>query len=178
MTTPTPGSDPNYPQGGAPQGQPGWGAPQQPGYNPAPQYSGAPAGYGTGQRPSQVTTAAIIGIVIGGLGCLGGLFALAVLGLLFALNPLLGIFALLQIVVAVVVLIGGIQAVRGQSPKLLVLGCYASIAVQLIYVILSAVSGYGFSFLGLIGFILPIVIVVLLRQPQAKEYYASRGMAY
>ena len=38
MSSPTPGSDPNYPQGTAPQGQPGWGAPQQPppGYTPAP----------------------------------------------------------------------------------------------------------------------------------------------
>ena len=24
MSSPTPGSDPNYPQGAAPQGQPGW----------------------------------------------------------------------------------------------------------------------------------------------------------
>ena len=181
MSSPTPGSDPNYPQGGAPQGQPGWGAPQQPpgGYNPAPQYSGSPAGYGAGAaRPSQVTAAAIIGIVIGGLGCLGGLIALTGLGVVFAFDAVLGLLALLSLAAAVVILIGGIQAIRGQSPRLLLLGSYASIVIQLLYLIWALVSGWGFVWTGLLGFILPVVIVFLLRQPQAKEYYASRGIAY
>lgn len=48
MSSPTPGSDHNYPQGGAPQGQPGWSASPPPGYappgyGPAPTYAG-PAG--------------------------------------------------------------------------------------------------------------------------------------
>jgi uncharacterized membrane protein YhaH (DUF805 family) len=43
MTSPT-GSDQNYPQGGAPGGQPGWGTPAPGGYSPAPSYAGAPAG--------------------------------------------------------------------------------------------------------------------------------------
>ena len=174
MSTPMPGNDPNYTQGGAPQqGQPGWGAPQPYG---AP---GSPAGYGGGAaRPSQVTAAAIIGIVIGGLGTLFGLLALAVIGVVFAINALLGIFALLSIAAAVVVLVGGIQVLRGQSPKLLLLGSYASIGIQLLYLILSLVSDYGFSFSALLGFILPVVIVVLLMQPQSKQYFASQGMAY
>ena len=61
MSSPTPGSDPNYPQGGAPQDQPGWNSPQGPGQaygGPAPSYSGAPAGHG-GQRPGMVTAAGI-----------------------------------------------------------------------------------------------------------------------
>src|SRR3954452_8013799 len=82
MSTPTPG--PDFSKGGAPQGQPGWGAPQQqpyeqpgyqqqpPGYQPAPSYSGGPAGYGApaAKRPGAVTAAAVIGVVIGGLGTL------------------------------------------------------------------------------------------------------------
>ena len=40
MSNPTPGSDPNQPQGG--QGQPGYGAPQQPGYGAPQQGYGAP----------------------------------------------------------------------------------------------------------------------------------------
>jgi hypothetical protein len=182
MTTPTPGSDPNYPQGGAPQGQPGWGSPQGQGYGNAPQSYGAPgspAGYGAGaQRPSQVTAAAIIGIVIGGLGTLFGLLSLIGIGLVFAFDPILGLLALLSIATAVVVLIGGIQAIQGKSPKLLLLGSYASIAVQLLYLIWSLVSGWGFVFTGLLGFILPAIIVFLLLQPQSKQYYASRGIQY
>ena len=148
---------------------------------PAPGYPAAPAGYGgpaSGARPGMVTAAAIIGIVIGGLGSLFGLLGLLVLSSLFAFTPLLGIFALLSLAAAVVVLIGGIQAIRGQSPRLLLLGCYASIAIQLIYLIIAVASGYGFAFSGLLGCVLPIVTVGLLLQPQSKQYYASRGQSY
>jgi uncharacterized membrane protein YhaH (DUF805 family) len=52
MSSPSSGSDPNYPQGGASQGQPGWGAPQPPGY-PPPSYGAAPAYSGNaGGTPS------------------------------------------------------------------------------------------------------------------------------
>ncbi|MGZ4506949.1 MAG: hypothetical protein ACXVX8_13625 [Blastococcus sp.] len=177
MSSPT-GPEQNYPQGGAPEGQPSWGAPEQPtqGYTPAPSYSGAPAGYGapTAQRPGMVTAAAVIGIVIGALGVLG-LFAI---GLYFAFNVVLGLLSLLSVVAAVVTLVGGIQAIQGKSPRLLVLGSYASVGVQLLTFIWALVSGYGFVFLGLLGLILPGLIVFLLMQPQSKQYYASRGITY
>ena len=189
MSSPTPGSDPNSPQGGAPQGQPGWSAPQgQPGWNapqgpaqgsqgygPAPSYSGSPAGYGGGgQRPGMVTAAAIIGIVIGALGILS-IFAV---GVLFAFDTILGLLTLLSFAVAVVVLVGGIQAIQGKSPQLLLMGSYASIGVQLLTLIWAAISGYGFLFTGLLGFILPGIIVFLLLNPQSKQFYASRGISY
>jgi hypothetical protein len=177
MSSPTPGSDPNYPQGGAPQGQPGWGTPPPPeqGYTPAPSYSAPPAGYGaTGQRPGMVTAAAIIGIVVGALGILG-LFSI---GLYFAFDAVLGILSLLSVAAAVVTLIGGIQAIQNKSPRLLLLGSYASIGVQLLTLIWAAVSGWGFLFFGLLGFIIPGVIVFLLLNPQSKQYYASRGISY
>jgi hypothetical protein len=173
MSSPTPGSDPNYPQSAAPQGQPGWGAPQQPGYTPAPSYSAGPPA-GTGQRPGMVSAAAIIGIVIGALGVLG-VFAV---GVYFAFDAVLGLLSLLSVAAAVVMLIGGIQAIQGKSPRLLLLGSYAAIAVQLLLLIWGLVSGYGFVFLGLVGFILPGIIVFLLLNPQSKQYYASRGISY
>ena len=179
MSSPTPGSEPNYPQGGAPEGQPGWGAAQQPPppYNPAPSYSGSPVGP-TGQRPQQVGAAAIIGMVIGGIGTLFGLIGLFAVGIVFAFNAILGLLYLLSIATAVVVLIGGIQTWQGKSPRLLLLGSYASIGVQLLYLIFSIASGYGFSFSALLGFILPGIIVFLLMQPQAKQYYAAQGISY
>ena len=187
MSSPTPGWDQpgsgqNYPQGGAPQGQP-WGAPPPPppaqGYGaPAPSWSGAPTGFGAGQRPGQVTAAAVIGIVIGALGSLGGFVSLFGLGLVFSFDAFLGLLALASFAVAVVVLVGGIQAVQGKSPRLLLLGSYASIAIQLLYLLWSIISGWGFAFMGFLGFVLPAVIVFLLHQPQAKQYYASRGISY
>jgi hypothetical protein len=188
MSSPT-GPEQNYPPGGTPQGQPGWSAPQQPapgydpapqqpapGYNPAPQYSGAPAGYGApaGERPTLVMAAAIIGIVIGVLGILG-LFAV---GAYFTFDTILGLLTLLSVVAAAVLLVGGIQAIQGKSPRLLLLGSYASIAIQLLTLIWALVSGWGFVFLGLVGFLLPGLIVFLLMQPQTKQYYSARGISY
>jgi hypothetical protein len=121
-----------------------------------------------------VTAAAIIGIVIGALGVLG-LFSI---GLYFAFDTVLGLLSLLSVVAAVITLIGGIQAIQGKSPRLLLLGSYASVGVQLLTLIWAVASGYGFVFLGLLGFILPGLIVFMLMQPQSKQYYASRGISY
>ena len=189
MSTPTSGSgsDPNYPPP-APQGQPGWGAPQQgygqqqPGYQPAPSYSGAPMGYDAqAKRPGTVTGAAVTGIVWGGLGTLFGLLALFALSIIFGygtFGALLGIFVILGLVVSIALLVAGIQALQGKSPKLLLYLCYASIVIQVLSLIFSLSSGYGFSFGSLLGFIVPGVIVALLWQPASKQYYAARGISY
>lgn len=192
MSSPT-GSDPNYPQGGAPQGQPGWGAPENPaqgyggqtpgynpapqqGYNPAPSYSGAPAGYGgaAGQRPGTVTAAAIVAIVWGGLGTLFGLIAMAVA---FALFPIFGLLVLLAVLVSVALLVGGIFALQGKSPKLLLYVCYAAIVINVLELIF-AIAKSGSAFTGILGFIIPGVIIALLWQQQSKQWFASRGQAY
>jgi hypothetical protein len=175
MSSPTSGSDPNYPQGAAPQGQPGWGAPQQPapGYTPAPSYSAGPPASG-GQRPGMVTAAGVIGIVWGGLGLLFGLLALAIL---FAFGALLGLLALLGVAVSAALLWAGIQVIQGKSPRLLLLISYVSIGLNLLILIFEVAQGASI-FSGLFGFILPGVIVFLLLNAQSKQYYASRGISY
>ncbi len=198
MTSPT-GPDQNDPQGqspyGTPQqppagygqqgyGQPGYGQPGygqqqgygQQGYTPAPSYSGGPPA--TGQRPGGVTAAAVIGIVIGGLGTLGGLLALLAIGLIFEASVLLGILVLLSFAAAVVMLVGGIQALQGKSPRLLLLASFASIGLQLLSLVVGVAVGEPFSFMSLLGFLLPGLIVFLLMRPESKQYYASRGISY
>ncbi len=199
MSSPTSGSDPNYPQGGAPQGQPGWnapqgpppqgygapqqgyGAPQQPygspqqGYGgPAPAYSGAPDN-GTGQKPGMVTAAGVIGIVWGGLGLLFGLLALTVAFSLF--GGFYGLLVLLSVVVSGALLWAGIQVVQGKSPRLLLLISYVAIGINLLTMIWAATQGASI-FTGLLGFIVPGVVVFLLLNQQSKQYYASRGISY
>jgi hypothetical protein len=173
----TPGSDPNVPQAGAPQGQPAWGTPPPPapGYGPAPTYSGAPAGYGdTAQRPVQVTAAGIIGIVWGGLGLLFGLLALSIL---FAFGALLGLFALVAVVISAALLWAGIQVIQGKSPRLLLLISYVAIAINLITMIIGITQGASIvSYL--LGLIIPGIIVFLLLQPQSKQHYAAKGISY
>jgi len=189
MSSPT-GSEPNYPQGGAPQGgQPGWTAPppQQPpagynppGYNPAPSYAGGPPA--TGQRPGTVTAAGVVGIVWGALGTLLGLLGL--LGASYVddlgidINAFDIILGILGIAAAIALLIGGVQVMQGKAPKLLLLAAYAGLALWLIGVIYSVIAGYGFSGLSLLTPIVLGVIVFLLLNPQSKQYYASRGIAY
>jgi hypothetical protein len=183
MTSPT-GPDQNYPQGGAPQGgQPGWNTPppppgydpqgyNAPGYSPAPAYGGPPD---TGQRPGMVTAAGIIGIVWGGLGLLLGLLALTVAFTL--LGALYGLLVLLSVAAAAALLWGGIQVMQGKSPRLLLLLSYVAIGINLLTMIWAATQGQSI-FSGLLGFIIPGVIVFLLLNPQSKQYYASRGISY
>ena len=177
MSSPTPGSDPNYPQGGAPQGQPGWGAPQAPGqgHTPAPSYSAPPAGYGpTGQRPGMVTAAGVIGIVWGALGLLFGLLALAVV---FAIGALLGLLVLVSVALSAALLWAGIQVIQNKSPRLLLLISYVAIGINILTMIIGIAQGASiFSYL--LGFVIPGVIVFLLLNPQSKQYYASRGISY
>ncbi|RBY87159.1 hypothetical protein DQ244_17670 [Blastococcus sp. TBT05-19] len=118
--------------------------------------------------------AAIIGIVMGVLA----LISLFSLGLLFAFGGFLGVLALLSVAAGIVLLIGGIQVLQGKSPQLLLLGSYASIAIQALTLVWALVSGWGFLFTGFLGFLLPAAIVFLLRQPVAKQHYAARGISY
>ncbi|MGY1702091.1 hypothetical protein [Geodermatophilus sp. SYSU D00766] len=173
------------PYGQQPYGQQAYGQQaygQQPYGQAAAPYGGfggpSPSGGPAGQRPGQVTAAAVIGVVIGGLGSLFGLLALLGIGLLFALSPLLGLVTLLAIATAVVVLVGGIQVLTGKGPRLLLLGSYASVGIQLLTLVVSLAVGGGFEFSALLGFLLPGLIIFLLQQPQSKQYFASRGLSY
>ncbi|MGY1620408.1 hypothetical protein ACI797_27020 [Geodermatophilus sp. SYSU D00691] len=172
MTTPTPGSDPNYPQGGAPQGQPGWGAPQQGGYQPAPNYAGGPAGYGApaGARPSQVTTAAVLGFVIAALALIGALG-------FFALSTLLGIFALFGILylgLAALNIVGGVQAIQGKGSTLLKIGGLVTAGLALLGLILALTQG-TFDFWSVLLIAAGVAIFFLLNQPASQQFFASRG---
>jgi hypothetical protein len=190
MTGPTPGSDPNAPQGGTPQGQPGWGTPPPPpaqdygaqnpqgygaqnpqGYGAAPAYQGGPA---AGQRPGMVTAAGIIGIVWGGLGLLFGLLALTVA---FAFGAVYALLLLISVAVAGALLWAGVQVIQGKSPRLLLLISYAAIGINLLTTIWAVAQGASILS-GLLGFVLPGIVVFLLLNPQSKQYYASRGISY
>ncbi|MCW2581550.1 MAG: hypothetical protein JWQ53_340 [Klenkia sp.] len=176
MTSPDPPQDPNAGWQQTP-GQP-YPGPQPPAYGQQPASGGpaAPGGSPTGVRPPQVTGAAIAAVVIGALGTLGGLLNLAALGLLFEVSAVLGVLVLASLVIAVAVLVGGVLLLRGADEKLLLNALYASIALNLVVVVLSLVDG-SFQVVNLLGFLVPLVIVFLLRQPPAQQYLAGRRAA-
>ena len=193
----TPGSHENLPQGEAPHGQPGWGPPppppagqgygsapqgygsgDAPGHGPTPTYAGSPAGYGAGSgpRPGTVTAAGVIGIA---WGVLGALIALLLMLGAFALGAaLIGLILLVALALYVGLVIAGVQALQGKSPRLLLLLSYVAIGVSLLQLVASLVASGGNAFNGILGIIIPAVIVFLLMQPQSKQYYASRGISY
>ncbi len=196
MTNPT-GSDPDQPPGRAPQDQPGWSATPEPGspppgygetpsYGPPPGYGAAPA-YGsapgyegtpdpTVKRPAQVTAAAIIGIVWGALGAL--VYFLATLGAFSFGAPLAGLIFLIATGLLVALVVGGAKALRGRSPRQLLLLSYIAIGLSLLSLVVSLISSGGDVASAVLGLLVPSLIVFLIMQPQSRQYYASRGIGY
>jgi hypothetical protein len=173
MSSPTPGSDPNHPQEGVPEGQQGWSAPQPEGYgSPAPSYSGTPAGYGApaGARPPQVLTAAILGFVV---ALVSLLYALA----FFALSTLLWIFvlfAILFLALAAVNIWGGIVAMRGKNSTILKIAGLVTAGLALVGLIL-ALTQSSFSFWSILLIAAGAATFLLLNQPVSKQFFAARG---
>jgi hypothetical protein len=173
MSSPTPGSDQNLPQGGAPQGQPGWSAPQQPaqGYGaPAPSYGGAPAYGAAGQRPPQVLVAAILGFVVAFFALFGALA-------LFALSTIFGLFALfgvLYLALAAVNIWGGVMAIQGKGSTILKIAGLVTAGLALLSLILTLTQG-SFDFWSLLLIAAGVGIFVLLNQPASQQWFASRG---
>jgi hypothetical protein len=175
MSSPTSGSDPNYPPAEPPQGQSNWNAPQPPppGYAPpAPSYGGSPAGYGSaaGARPPQVLTAAVLGFVV-------ALFALiGALGF-FALSSILGIFvlfAILYLALAAVNIWGGVMALQGKNSTILKIAGLITAGLAVLGLIL-ALTQSSFSFWSILLIAAGLATFFLLNQPQSKQFFAAHG---
>ena len=165
-----PGYGQEQPYGQQPYGQPQPYGQQPGGFGPSP-FDGAPAG----RRPGVVTGAAIVGIVWGGLGTLFGIIGLT---LAFEINAVLGLIVLLSTALSIGLLVGGIQTLQGKSPRLLLVISYVAIAINVLSLLMSLISDGASAANGVLGFVLPVVVVALLRQPQARQWYASRGISY
>lgn len=176
MTGPT-GPDPHQPHGTPLPPQQNWNA-------PPPGYGTPPVGQATGQRPGQVTAAAVIGIVWGALGSLFGLLGLigasviAESDLGVEITALDIVVTILGIAVAVALIVGGIQVLRGKSPQLLFYAALALAAAFVLGVIVNLAQGRDFAVPGVLTIVVAAVIVSLLRNERSKQYYASQGISY
>jgi hypothetical protein len=173
MSSPS-GPEHHSAQGGAPEDQPGWGAPppSPPGYAPAPNWAAAPTGYGApaGQRPPQVLTAAVLGFVVAFFALIGalGLFALATVFALFA------IFGVLYLAIAVANIWGGVQALSGRGSAVLKIGGLVTAGLALLGLITSLTQG-EFSSWSILLIAAGAGIFFLLSQPASQQYFAARG---
>ncbi len=173
MSSPAHGSDPDVPQGGAPQGQP-WGTPSGADHGhggPAPSYSGSPAGYGGGTaRPTQVLVAAILGFVVAVFALLASLGS-------FALASLFGLFAVFGVVylaLAALNIWGGVQALQGKGSTVLKLAGLVTAGLALLGFLLALIQG-SFDIWSLLLVAAGAATFLLLNQPASQQWFASRG---
>ena len=141
-----------------------------------------------------VTAAAVLAFVWGGLGILFGLLGLAAGSLLTSATSVvcddstldrdtavactaaggLGTFLIIvtigTIVIAGLMIWGGVVALNGKNGQILVVAC----GVYALLAIVSAISS-GFGFAYLLGFVIPVLIVVFLLNAQSKAWFKAKG---
>ena len=161
MTTPPPGAPP--PPGPYPQQPP----PGPYGQQPYPAYAGAPGVAGAG-RPGIVTAASVIGFVVGGLTILFGLLAFGILSSL-GVGGFYTVLIVIALIAGAVMIWGGVQALNGKDGRILVIAAGVGILVNLIEMIMA------FTTTALLSFVLPILIIALIMQPQSRAWIRARG---
>lgn len=190
----TPGSYPppaQYPPSG----------PDPYGQYPAQQFGGPTPYPGPGQyqsvagaRPGMVTAAAVLAFIWGGLGILFGLIGLAAGSVLSSASSVVcngstrdietaaacdsvsgaGTFLIIvtigTIIIAGLMIWGGVVALNGKNGQILVIACGVYAALAILSVI---ASGFGFTYL--LGFVIPVLIVVFLFNAQSKAWFRAKG---
>lgn len=190
---------PQQPYQQQPPGQPGgYGQyPSQPQYAAA----GYPSGYGQqpakAGRPGMVTAAAVLAFVWGGLGLFWSVIALLA-GSVFsaassavcdsnsayldsdtrqACSAVSGVGTFLIVVtiglilVAALLIAGGVTALNGKNGQLLVIACAAYVVLAIVAIIVS--GGFGFAYL--LGVVVPVLIVVFVMNSQSRAWFRSVG---
>jgi len=120
----------------------------------------------TGQRPSTVTTAAVLAFVIGGLMIIGMLVVLSVSNII---GGSYWIFAILGLIVAAAMIYGGVQLLPGKDSRIIVIGAGLIVVVQIINMLSYFVATQ------LIVVVMAVLIIVFCLQPAGKDWVRSKG---
>ena len=172
-----------YAQYPAPAAYPATNSFGQPGYGPTP-----------GTRPGMVTAAAVLAFIWGGLGILFGLIGLAAgtfitsassaicndssltasdsatCNSVSSIGPFLIIITIGTIIIAGLMIWGGVVALNGKNGQILVIACGVYAALALI-----SLFGSGFGFTSLLGFVIPVLIVVFMLNAASKAWFKVKG---
>lgn len=141
-----------------------------------------------------VTGAAVLAFVWGGLGILFGLIGLvagsfltsassaicndssltardsAACNSVSSIGPFLIVITIGTIVIAGLMIWGGVVALSGKNGQILVIACgvYAALAILSLFA-----SGFGFT--SLLGFVIPVLIVVFMLNAGSKAWFKAKG---
>ena len=181
------------------QQQPAYGQ-QQPGYPPAGYPAGPAGAYpGFGgpaplARPGMVTAAAVLAFVFGGFAVIASFFSLIATGLTSAVSAACdsvsstdpnynascsslggysGFFKVVAvglILVAILLIWGGVVAMSGKNQQILVIGAGVYIILTIVSIIASS-----FGFTGILGVVAPILILVFLFNPASRAWFRAKG---
>lgn len=172
-----PGQQPGY--GQQPGQQSGYGQPgQQPGYGQQPGgYGQQPSGYGQPggqQRPAQLTTAAVLAFVLGGLYLVASLLYFAggsiVSGFSATSGSALTLFGVVYLVLGGVLIWAGVLALTGKDSRILLGASGAAVAIEVLSWIVLFFTATSIIYLALAA-----VIIALLLQPRSKQWLAAEG---
>uniref|UniRef100_UPI003B3A95BE hypothetical protein n=1 Tax=Nakamurella sp. TaxID=1869182 RepID=UPI003B3A95BE len=190
---------PGYPQQPAFGQQPPPGQPGGYGQYPPPQYAAGYPGYGQpakSGRPGMVTAAAVLAFVWGGLGLFWSVIALFAGSVLSAASSAVcdsnstylydsdtrdacnavsgaGTFLIVitigLIVVAALLIAGGVTAINGKNGQILVIACALYAVLAIVGLIVS--GAFGISYL--LGVVVPVLIVVFMLNSQSRAWFRS-----
>lgn len=156
--------------------------------------------YGGGQggqpgRPGMVTAAAVLAFVFGGFAIIGSFLVLvasslvATAGQLCANNQLndaqyqsncntvagaggfLKVVSVGLIIVAILLIWGGVVALSGKNQQILAIGA----AVYIVLAIVSIIAGGGVGFTSILGIAAPVLILVFLFNPASRAWFRAKG---
>lgn len=170
---PDPNAHPQYGQPNTGEAAGGYSQPAQPGYGQQGGYPSAPPpGYGAApqNRPGMVTAAAVLAFVSGGLGLLGNLLAFSLIGS-FGVPGFLVVLAIVGLLLSIGLIYGGLLTLQGKSFVILLVLAGAAILLNLISMITY------FQITSLLSFVIPVLIIIFLMNPQSKAWIKSRGGA-
>ena len=171
-----------YPQQGYPQqGQPQQGQPQQAygpqgfpqqgwGHMPPPPQGSFAANLQV--RPGFVTAASVLAFVVGGLTLVASI-------LVFGSSPtsvltidgygFLKFLAVLQMVLAAALIWGGVRAITGKDARILTASAAGAVLLQVV------TSIFYFQPGSVLGFIIPVLIVVFARHEKSRAWFDLKG---
>ncbi len=141
----------------------------QPGYGPPP---GFPQAGGPAPRPGQVTGAAVLAFIVGGLILLVSIVALLAGGAILGVSGYGGLvitMSLVLLVVGALYLWAGAWALSGRNGMMLTIVAGVAAIVQVFTLVRGSV-GNGFA-----GLAISIVIIVLMLTPPSRAWFRSRG---
>ncbi len=117
-------------------------------------------------RPGVVTASAVLAFVIGGFGIVVSLLGFT------ALSSAGGGYAAILIVLIVVYAVflwGGSQALSGKDGRIVVVAAGVAILMNVVSMIVYATAS------GILGLVIPILIVLFMRQPASRQFFRSQG---